>query len=581
MLRSYNTGMKVIQKLSTHPYWKKIWKNRLYIGFFLLILWIFWTNTFYTRFPDEFDNIVGGWYIIHGKLPYRDFFSHHNPGAYYIGALITLFSRQSFVLFREIFALLLFGITAGFYWFLRKKFAEKEVRFYLGYIVLVGLAATYFWANMLLSETIVAFLFIPAFALFFLRYWLKQKLTHKDLLFISILTSISLLTSFTFLFAIGIFWFFVFIYYWQHEKLLSKNTFLAVGIALVPYILFLIYLLITGSLSEFIFQSIVYNRDYYIYNFPIVSGQVSTNPVRYAISIFYNTSQQLYAILVQFKDFNFAYPVNLTLALVNFGLIAYLVSKRKYSMGILIYLLMIYFNARAEPLTSKETDFHSTVYGFLSLFNLALFVKLIIPNFNKELLSSKKLFYGILMSLVGVYGMFTVAYFTKAFTEKTYMRFMGQAPGIYDEPVVAPIINKIVSKDDYFWIGPFEFQELLYINGKLPSKYHWFLPANERSEKIKTEIVADLLAHRPKLIVFKEDYRIFGVEAKDFNYPIVNFLREHYIQLHDLEKNGVRYRPKITDLHNFDLEWNFYFDKSRTEEIIDLLLKEQIIEPIE
>ena len=172
---------------------------------------------------------------------------------------------------------------------------------------------------------------------------------------------------------------------------------------------------------------------------------------------------------------------------------------------------------------------------------------------------------------------FLIIFFGRTYIEKVYARFMGQAPGIYDAPVAAPVINKIVFPDEYVWIGPFELQELLYINGKQPSKYHWFLPANARSEKIKSEITRDLHNNRPKLIVFKEDYSTFGVTPEQFNSTIVDILRADYFRISDLKAEGEKLEVLVKGLHNFDIEQNFYFINDRKQEIIETLVKEGII----
>lgn len=554
-----------------------VWKYKWLAGFFAIIFFAFWANTFHTRFPDEFDNIVGGWYIIHGHLPYTGFFSHHNPGAYYVAAIITLLTRQSFVSFRLVWGILLWLTLTSSFLFLRRKFGISKTNFFLLYIFLLAIAATYYWAQMLLSETIVGYMFIPAFALVFLKYIDRQKLTQNDIIFISITTAIALLTSLTFIFSIGIFLAFVMWVYARENGLFSRKTLTALGILAAPYLLFVIYLVLTGGLSEYYFQSILYNRDYYIYNFPTVDGKINTNPARYAFSIFYNVGNQFYSLLLQARDFNLGYPVNVTLLLGNVALIIYLTFQRQFLLAGVLYFILTFLNARSEPLSSKETDFHATVYVMLSFLNFSYVIFNLKNTWQQRQDEATKLISKGLFLLIVFYGFFMTAFFARSFSEKVYTKLMGQAPAIYDEPVVAPIINKIVTPNEYFWIGPFEFQELLYINSKLPSKYHWFLPANVRSEKIRTEIITDFTKNRPKLIVFKEDYATFGVTPAEFNYPIVNFLREHYFRLRDLKEDLGEFELTITGLHNFDIAENFYFDKDRKAEIVELLLKQNII----
>lgn len=569
--------MRLIKSINWQKLTSKLIKNKYLLLFFVLLFWVYWFNTFHTNFSDEFDNIVSGWYIIHGRLPYVGFFSHHNPGAYYISSLITLFTRQSFVHFRMVWGVILFLISYFTYAFFRKKFPRHNLHFILGYLFLLGMGSTYFWGQMMLSETVVGYLLIPAFGLVLLKQLFNQEITLSDLTFLSITTFIAQFTSLTYVFSVTLLIIYAVYLYVRTRK--NLKSLLTLGVIFIsPYLLFLGYLLVTGSLSEFYFQSIQYNRDYYIYNFPQVAGQVSKHPLRYAMSIFYNTSDQFRALLLQVRDFNFSYPVNITLILANVMLLLYLITRKKFSLSLIVYIFLVYLNARGEPLNSKETDFHSTIYIMASIFNLCFVWQILFYEINQIRTENIKWLYKCCLILMSVYGFFFTMSMVKNFTEKAYTKFMGQAPLIYDEPVAAPIINRIVSRNEYFWIGPFEFQELLYINGKMPSKYHWFLPSHERSEKIKAEITSDLLKNTPKLIVFKDYWQTFGVKSEQFNYPIMNILKQRYFRLSDLTAPiDMKYEVIPKGLHNFDVWTDFYFDKDRQDEIVQTLIDQKII----
>ena len=78
--------------------------NLILITFFFFIFCILSINALHESYPDEFDNILGGKYILSGSLLYKDYFSHHGPVAYFLSAFILLFSNGSFVIFRILFA---------------------------------------------------------------------------------------------------------------------------------------------------------------------------------------------------------------------------------------------------------------------------------------------------------------------------------------------------------------------------------------------------------------------------------------------------------------------------------------------
>ncbi|EKD89829.1 MAG: hypothetical protein ACD_32C00132G0001, partial [uncultured bacterium] len=296
--------MRLIKSINWQKLTFKLIKHKYLLLFFSLLFWVYWTNTFHTNFSDEFDNIVGGWYITKGILPYRGFFSHHNPGAYFISSLIVLFTRQSFVHFRIVWAIALFTTSVMSYVYLTKIFSKDKLKFFLLYLLILGVSSTYYWGQMMLSETIVAYVLIPSYALVVLKAINGKAVNLRDVAFISVMSAIALYTSLTFIFAIILLWIFSLYLFVKNKKIFSRPALKALTIIVLPYVLLALYLISTGSLSEYIFQSIRYNRDYYVYNFPVVAGQVSKHPARYAISIFYNTSDQFKALLLQGKDFN-------------------------------------------------------------------------------------------------------------------------------------------------------------------------------------------------------------------------------------------------------------------------------------
>src|SRR5579872_2454802 len=114
---------------------KSFWLKALFV---LLIFAIFLINTIHESYPDEFDNILGGWYILHGRLIYIGFFTHHGPVAYYIAALVELFSGRSFVSFRIWYSLLLCLFTFWSYISLRRRFTRSQLSFYPFFVFIIG-----------------------------------------------------------------------------------------------------------------------------------------------------------------------------------------------------------------------------------------------------------------------------------------------------------------------------------------------------------------------------------------------------------------------------------------------------------
>src|SRR3989304_8135386 len=86
--------------------WQLISGHKYLVLSLLFLLAILLVNSLHEEYPDEFDSIVGGKYILEGKLPYRDWFQHHQPGAYVLAALLLPVSDGSFVRSRIAFSFL-------------------------------------------------------------------------------------------------------------------------------------------------------------------------------------------------------------------------------------------------------------------------------------------------------------------------------------------------------------------------------------------------------------------------------------------------------------------------------------------
>src|SRR5579864_2819795 len=170
-------------------YLQKFIREKRYftILFVLVMLGIFLANSMHESYPDEFDNILGGWYILHGRLIYTGFFTHHGPVAYYLASLVEIFSGQSFVKFRIVYSILLIAYFLWTYVFLKKRVGAAKSLPYLYFIPIIGIAATYFWGHMLLADTISGFFLTPVYALLLLKIFYRENLIKKDFIFISVL----------------------------------------------------------------------------------------------------------------------------------------------------------------------------------------------------------------------------------------------------------------------------------------------------------------------------------------------------------------------------------------------------------
>lgn len=478
--------------------------------------------------------------------------------------------------------------------FLVKKKKKINFNFYFIYIVILGIASTYFWGHMLLGDSLSAYFLIPTFALPFLKIFYKEKIVLKDLGIISLFGFLTLWSSLSYSYLIAIIYFFSLLNFLTNLKFENKNKsekrkflfrklFYALSIIAIPYILFASFLLASGSLKDFYKQSIVFNAKYYIYNYPKPEGSTRINPVRYALIIFNNFYNEYHGLLVQLRDLNFAFPVNVALATSNTTLLIYLLIKKRFKLSLFVFLAFVYSVVRSTPLFG-ERDYQVAVFIMLSLFLAPFVFTIIIKELKKRELEKEfllKSIFTFLFLLMSVHWFFNLLFIYRKFNERAFNKYMGTAPMIYNRPNIAPIMNKVLEETDYSWSGPFEFKELLYTNSQIPSKYHILLPEFARSEEIKAEIMADFQKNRPKIVMFRKREHIRGYNVLEYADFFIEFLEENYITLVNYEEEGSRYTSVEKPNLVVDLDANFYIDKNHKDEIIKRLLENDLIKKVE
>ncbi|MGH7245738.1 MAG: hypothetical protein ACREGI_02270, partial [Candidatus Levyibacteriota bacterium] len=560
-----------------------LWK--LFFVAFTTILFLL--DALHESYPDEFDNLLGGKYILHGRLLYTGFFTHHGPVPYYLAAFLELFSRTSFVHFRIVYAFFLVAINFLIFYLLKKRVGLKNIFWYPLFIVFLGVEATYYWSHMLLADNLAAYAFLPVYALLLIKSVTKQTFGKADMLLVSICSAIGLYSSLTYLYLFFIVAAASLMLYYESFPLRKNNIFsfkayTPIGILALPHIVFGLYLLVTGSVSDYIFQNFTFNAKYYIYNYPRPAGSTSINPLRYAIVIAHDFFDNFQVLLLSVKDFNISFPLNLTMAIANAATLSYLLVKKNYKFFAVLILWMIYVNARSNPLVSSETDYQAAGYIFLSFFNLFFILPKLYEFINDSELLAKKVLLGSIFILLSVYTFFSMLFFVRKFADKYYPKYMGQAPLIYNRPEIAPIINLLVSKNEYMWIGPFEFEELFYTNGKTPSKYDILIPGFGKSEKVQQEMLSDFENNPPKVMMYDKNFFVLGSRAGDYGKFLDNFISENYITLLPY-KEGKTYYRSVAPIHEgekVDIETKLYIRKDVIHEVIQKLLDASYIKKI-
>lgn len=537
----------------------------LVMAFGLLAL-LFLVNSLHTTYPDEFDNLAGGRLILKGQFPYSGFFTHHAPAAYFLAAFINLFSGSSFVNFRLIYAIFLTLFALFHFLYLRRRFTVSYSQIVLALYFLLAFLGTYNWSHMLLADSLSAFLLLVPYSLLFYVLFHRQTLSFTDLAIISITTFLVVLTSFTYIYAVTALYLITLFWYLHrpHPPLISRSFAFTLGLFLAPPLVFLLYLVITGSLSDFIYQSLTFNTRYYVY-FP--DNVTSKNPVRIAVVLFRAFFLDFRMALVQVKDFNLYFPFSSTFALANTALALFLVLRRRWWNLFLAIALIVYVTARSNVFETGDTDYQAAPYHFLSLFHAATFLYLAHHQFSAKLTSTSRLITQALFLLTSTYLFFFSLFIFDQFTSKAYTKYMGQAPLIYDRPKLAPTLNQLLMEGETYYIGPFAFEEHYYTNATLASNIWITIPAMDQALPLQQKLLTDLKTNQPPFIFFDHGHFIFNAQPGQFLRP---FLESNYLTLSQLQSQQ-SFDVSVAALGPYDLASDLYLHRDSANTLLDRL----------
>jgi len=184
------------------------------ILFFCAVFALFLINSTYVSYPDEFVNLWAGKYINLGKVPYREFFDHHLPLAWYLSAFLLKLSFNSYTLFRFFWALFQFMALFGLAVWIKKN--HKDFYAYsLVFLLLYPLVTVYYWLHIFLADSLAAFFFSLIFWILLLETYKKSN-TIAIYLVTSFLTFCLIFSSLSYLY-LGLV-----LYLWQVYLLLPK-----------------------------------------------------------------------------------------------------------------------------------------------------------------------------------------------------------------------------------------------------------------------------------------------------------------------------------------------------------------------
>ena len=529
----------------------------LEIGIFAAILGIFYINSSYVSYPDEFVNILGGKVINGGGLPYKDYFDHHLPFAWYLSSLLLKVSFNSFALFRVWYAVFQFIILALVALKIRKDYHEWYYP-YLLYFALFPLAGIYFWFHLFLADSLAVLFFSAVFWILIAQTFTK-KVEFRLIVVTSLLTFALVFSSLTFVYLVAA------LYLWQAYLLRHdlKKVIQFGAVAALPYGLYGIFLLLTGSLQDFYFSNVVYNTEHYISIPNYVKGRFF-NPVKFALTLIYNFYGDYVPLLTKIKYFDLYLPINTLAALGTLTLMVLLFAFNPV-VGLIFFLILSFSAPRSMIQGYKETDYQVSMFLMLgaasSIVAMARMYKdKIAHTFCSDLRR-------VVQIITAILFIFTFLFLAKNTYDKFFQRYTQKLPHLEDAAYTADFVDGLLTKGDYFFIGPYEpDQEFFVKNGKLPGKYPTLLPQFAEDEYLKKTFIEQFEKNPPTVIVYKHEASIFGTPAVVFGAFFLDWMDGKYTSLENIP--GVTVTGETTDI---SLRSDLYIRNDKQGEVLQKL----------
>ena len=535
--------------------------------FFAVIFLLFTVNSQYIAYPDEFVNILGGKFILEGKVPYREFFDHHLPGAWYLSALILLFSFGSFVKFRFLWGVVQFLILFFVGRFIQKR-NKEAFSFYLGFFLIYPIITMYYWTHLFIADGI-AFLFFSSILWMLIVESYQKETKLRTAIRLSLVNFLFVFSSLTYIYIALLFYAWIVVLLLRTKQRWGSIIRFCL-ISATPYVVYGVYLFLSNSWREFYMSNIVYNTTLYMHVPNYTMGRYF-NPIKFALTVIYNFYDTYIQLLVRIKEFNLYFPVDLVLALSTFLLFVFLL-KELPLIGILYFFVLSFSAPRSNLMKIGETDYQSGLFiaiGTLSFFILLWRYKYI--KFSFEPLETVRKF---LVAMVVLYGLFAGLFLVQNFYNKFYLRHTQKMPSIYDHAPTALFINEVLEKGDYYWVGPYEPQEEFFVRqARLPGKFPTLLPQFRESEYFSSKFIEQFEAHMPKIIMYKHEASIFGTPALEFGKFFTDWMEGKYLSIENIKGVTVLKSPET-----FTMRSDIYLLNSEKENLLKKMVEMGYIE---
>ncbi len=474
-------------------------------------------------FSDEYEQATSGWFILHGLLPYRDFFSHHAPLPLFLGLLGFIIPGAEPILTLRIFILI---SQIGVWLFLFANTSRKFWPIIFLTMLASAISIPIFNLQMALANTVVYYSLLTIIILLIHHFRYNHpgiSLLAWTYAIVAIICFWSSIASFLPLVLIGLILLTKY-KYWKFLK--AQIVTLLIGIFFFPILYFCL-----KSFSDFWWSVFKYNTDYY---FPLHLAQNNLD-LKYG---------PLFQVICNFLTLLFQNFINLAIKTLTLSQsllgIHQLILSAKFS-DVLNYLIII-FREYMRFFDSLESLIFIGI-GFTLIY----------------LLINRKFIYAILFALAGISLFFRsneifhlsplflliVIVVSLGFFENKKSRLLSSIFFIlliYN--LIPTYLSRLQEKSSYITDDLFRLSKtiknnslvsdrIMVVDGnmiyyllaqRLPScKYHYYLPWLEETPKIKKAFEACLNSDKTKLVVVPDIKHFYNTESiMEKNYQVLS-----------------------------------------------------------
>lgn len=535
--------------------------NFLEVVVYLFSFFVFLFNARYVSYPDEFVNLLAAKSILNGGLPYRDFFDHHLPLAWYLAAIFLKLSLGSYTVFRIFWSLFDFFLLASLGFYVKRRY-KKIYPFYLIFLAFYPLTALYFWFHLYLADSLAVLFFSLSFWLLLLQTFFNKDSKENPYLFIyvSFLNFCLVFSSATFVYLAA------FLYLWQLYLIgLNRKKIILYGFySFLPYLIYTLYLFLTKTFFDFYFANFVYNTKLYI-SIPNYVKGVHFNPLKFALTLIDNFWQNYIVLLTLIKHLDLYLPIGVLAGLGSLTLLVILLIK-KLPIGIICFFVLSFSAPRSNISKFSETDYQGSLFLVLGI--IAAFFSFYYLYQNKF----KEVFFEDLRRLVSIllfiFGFFLFIFLGQNFYHKFFSVYTQKMPSIYNFSYVANFIDQIIDKNEYYWIGPYEpHHEFFVKKGKPSGKYPTLLPQFREDNYLKNDFLSQFRQNPPQILIFNHQASIFMTPAEEFGRFFLDWVEKNYVNLDQL-KIKAKKSPS-----EFNIQTDLYLKKENINHLILRLKK--------